>query len=205
MSETKDQPAPKTGLLRQILRTRCGRKFRLAFLTLAACLLALVSWVLWGGWPEPVYGEAPWQPDAILVLGGGNGARPHHALRLAAEYPQAAVVVTGDSGLIVSALLAGGLAGERIAHEKKATSTDENARFTRGILARGGHQHVLLVTNWFHVPRAMALFARHQPERRFHPVHDPKPARLDAWHRYASRRERLAALHHLVRHGIWVF
>jgi uncharacterized SAM-binding protein YcdF (DUF218 family) len=204
MRANKEQPAPATGL-RHILRTRCGRTFRLAFLALSACLLALLSWVLWGGWPQPATGEPPWQPDAILVLGGGNGARPHLALRLAAEYPDAAVVVTGDSGLIVSALVAGGLPIERISHEKKATSTDENARFTRGILEKGGHQDVLLVTNWFHVPRAMALFARHQPERRFHPVHDAKPARLDDWHRYASRRERLAALHHLLRHGIWVF
>ena len=51
----------------------------------------------------------------------------------------------------------------------------------------------------------LAVFRRHQPGREFAAAFEPKPDKMSNWHRYASRRERFAALVYLVRDRIWSF
>lgn len=179
----------------------------LRWLTLGLILLgaALGSWVAWGSWPDPSQRALPWEPDVILVLGGGNDERPREALRLAERFPELPVVVTGDGGTIVEAMLEGGLDPARLHHETRATSTMENAHFTDPILDELGAGRVLLVTNWFHVPRSLAIFRREQDGRDFAVSFEPRPETLSEWHLYCTRRERMAALHHIVRHRLWSF
>lgn len=175
--------------------------------TLILCLLAsfLLCWIGWGSWPNPEPKPLPWQPDVILLLGGGNEERPRETLRLSDKYPEIPIVVTGDSGLMMQPLIEAGMPRSRIHHETEATSTVENAQLTDPILKKLGVQRVVLVTNWFHAPRSLAVFRRHQPGREFAASFERKPEKMSNWHRYASRRERLAALVYLVRDRIWSF
>ena len=183
------------------------RRKALVRLAVVSCLLGscLLWWIGWGSWPNPELQKLPWQPDVIMVLGGGNEERPREALRLSREYPEVPFVVTGDSGFMVEPLIAAGMPRSRIHHEEEATSTVENAQLTEPILEKLGAQRVVLVTNWFHAPRSLAVFRRHQPGREFAVAFEPKPDKMSNWHRYASRRERLAALVYMVRDGIWSF
>ena len=167
--------------------------------------LALLWWVGWGSWPAPTPSPLPWKPDAILVLGGGNEERPREALRLHQLYPDVPLVVTGDGGVIHEDLVELGVDPADIQHETSATSTIENAQFSDKILGQLDARRVVLVTNWFHVPRSMAVFESYQPNREFAASFEPKPDKMDNWHRYASRRERIAALLYVVRYQIWSF
>ena len=171
------------------------------------CLLAscLLWWIGWGSWPNPELQKLPWRPDVIMVLGGGNEERPREALRLARQYSDVPLVVTGDNGIMLAPLLKAGISESKIHHEQAATSTVENAQFTDPILDKLGAQRVVLVTNWFHAPRSLAVFRRHQPQREFAASFEPKPEKMSNWHRYATRRERIAALVYLVRDRIWSF
>ena len=174
-----------------------------------ACVLVLVFlwWIGWGSWPNPEKKALPWEPDAIVLLGGGNEERPREAYRLHKLYPEVEIVVTGDNSLMFQPLINAGVSEDLIKHEEVATSTVENAQLTDTILNNFEHkvEKVVLVTNWFHAPRALAVFKKHQPGREFVAAFEPKPEQFSNWHRYASRRERLAALYYLVRHQIWSF
>ena len=178
-----------------------------ARLAVVSCLLGscLLWWIGWGAWPNPKLQKLPWQPDVIIVLGGGNEERPREALRLVQKYPEVSIVVTGDSGIMLAPLLKAGIGRSKIHHEQAATSTVENATFTDPILTKLGAKKVVLVTNWFHAPRSLAVFRRYQPGREFAVAFERKPEKMSNWHRYVSRRERLAALVYLVRDRIWSF
>jgi len=171
------------------------------------CLLAsyLLWWIGWGAWPNPELQKLPWRPDVIIVLGGGNEDRPREALRLNRKYPDVPFVVTGDSGIMLAHLLKAGISKSNIHHEQAATSTMENAQYTQPIIDNLGAERVVLVTNWFHAPRSLAVFRRYQPEREFAVAFERRPEQLSNWHRYASRRERLAAVMYLFRYQIWSF
>ena len=176
-------------------------------LAVVSCLLGscLLWWIGWGSWPNPELQKLPWKPDVILVLGGGNDERPREALRLSKKYPEVSIVVTGDSGIMLAPLVKAGISKSKIHHEQEATSTVENATFTDPILTKLGAEKVVLVTNWFHAPRSLAVFRRYQPQREFAAAFEPKPDKMSNWHRCASRRERMAALVYLVRDRIWSF
>ena len=126
-------------------------------------------------------------------------------LRLSDKYPDIPIVVTGDSGLMMQPLIEAGMPRSRIHHETEATSTVENAQLTDPILGNLGAHRVVLVTNWFHAQRSLAVFRRHQPGREFAVAFEPRPEKMSNWHRYATRRERLAALVYLIRDRIWSF
>ena len=53
-----------------------------------------------------------------------------------------------------------GIAKERIVLEDKSRDTDENARFTRGLIQPKPGERWLLVTSAFHMPRAVGLFRK---------------------------------------------
>ena len=112
---------------------------------------------------------------AIVVLGSGTphctasptlAARLDKALALAQRMPAIPVVVSGgqDFGLHCSEadvmadyLVARGISPQRLLREDRITSTDENLRFSRQLLAAQGidaNAPLLLVTSDFHVMRA---------------------------------------------------
>lgn len=163
-----------------------------------------VIWcVFFSSWPDPGQAVIPWKPDAILIVGGGDAARVRQGMLLAARYPNASVIVTGDGQSIVRGLLEAGLSESRMIHEQDAESTKENATLTKPILDRLGAEHVVLVSNWFHVPRVLAVFRKFQPAREFAASFEQKPVPLTSWDRGSQRRERFAAVLYLLRYGVW--
>lgn len=183
---------------------RYRRPLILGILRIVLIAVALVgAWIPWGAWPPSNPQGSRCDPEAIVILGGGDGARWRHGLEVAREHPELPVVVTGDGGDIVRFLRGNGVPWERIHHENAATSTVENAKFTKPILEKLGAKRVILVTNWFHQPRALAIFRKYQPDREFAVSFSPKPDPMSKSDRIAVRRERAAALHNLVFHGVW--
>jgi uncharacterized SAM-binding protein YcdF (DUF218 family) len=171
--------------------------------TLLVMLAWLAAWVEWGNWPDPRQQPLPWKPEAILILGGGDEDRIRQGSALAGRFPEVPVIVTGDGGSIVQGLLRSGLPPERIKHEILAENTIENARLTFSVLEGIQAKRVAIVTNWFHVPRALAVFDKVQPERDFAPVFEKKAEPLPEWDRNSQRRERLASMWYLLRYGVW--
>ena len=164
---------------------------------------SLASWVWWGPWPEVEQGKIFPDADAVVILGGGDYARWDQALEMAKRYPALPLIVTGDENHIVGYLEKHGIPKECVLHEQVATSTVENARFTKPMLDKIGAKRVILVTNWFHVPRSLAIFRKYQPGREFVVSFAPKPESLNTWDKGAWRRERLASLHNLLVYGVW--
>ena len=155
--------------------------FKRLSIALVICLVAVIAWILWGSWPHPSMRALPWTPDAILALGGGDEARGRKCLELAQSFPHAPVVVSGDGGTIFRFLRDHGVPESRIVHEELATSTVENARFTQRILDELHARRVVLVTNWFHAPRSLAVFRSFQPERSWAVAFETKPDPLTRW------------------------
>ena len=184
-------------------RGLCWR--RCSVLLLCLPIVCLAAWVGCGAWPDPKTEPLPWQPDAIVILGGGDEARSRKGFELAQAFPEAALLVTGDGGLIVRYLTGKGIPPQRIRHDEAATSTMENALFTDPVLDGLNSQHAVLVTNSFHVPRSLAIFRSIQPEREWCVAFEPSPDPLTPWDQGCRRRERLAALHHFLRYGLWCF
>ena len=184
-----------------------GRRswLRRSALALGRCMAAVAAWILWSPWPDPEQEALPWVPDAIVALGGGDEARGRKCLELARSFPQAPVVVTGDGGTIVRFLQNRGVSENRIVHEERATSTIENARFTAVILDGLHTRRVVIVTNWFHVPRSLAVFRIYQPGRSWTVAFETRPEPLTRWDKGCQRRERMAALYYFLTRGIWTF
>ncbi|MDF1713724.1 MAG: YdcF family protein [Akkermansiaceae bacterium] len=168
-------------------------------------VFTLAAWVMWGNWPNPTPRPLSWPPDAVVVLGGGDKERSRQAAKLAGDYPHVPLIVSGDGGTLYRALLEEGVDSSRITHETLATSTLENARFTGEWLNQVEARRIALVTNGFHAPRAHAIFSREYPQLEFEVVFEPRPTGQSNWYEYCERRERLAALHNLVFHGVWSF
>jgi uncharacterized SAM-binding protein YcdF (DUF218 family) len=167
-------------------------------LLLASC----TSWFAWGTLPDPKLSPIPFKPDAIVVLGGGDGSRGREAYRMHLAHPDAALIVTGDGNEIFDSLVKKGVKPASIHHETQATSTWENALFTQPILERCHASKVVIVTDWFHIPRALAVFRRAQPDKVFHPSFEPKPVNPSGCEISHARRERLATVFYTLRHGI---
>jgi uncharacterized SAM-binding protein YcdF (DUF218 family) len=121
----------------------------------------------------------------IIVLGGAEdsrtadipqlaplneaGERYTEAVALARRLPQARVVFTGGSGMLIATgpqeaevagrlLLALGVAKERLTLESKSRDTYENALFTARLVNPKPGERWLLVTSAWHMPRAIACF-----------------------------------------------
>lgn len=121
----------------------------------------------------------------IIVLGGAEdsraadtpqlaplneaGERYTEAVALARRLPEARVVVTGGSGMLITTgpqeadvagrlLLALGIAKERLTLESKSRDTHENALFTARLANPRPGERWLLVTSAWHMPRAIACF-----------------------------------------------
>ncbi|WP_417309839.1 YdcF family protein [Devosia sp.] len=131
----------------------------------------------------------PAQIAGIVVLGGGmrsatnpaggdfelnrSGDRMVEAVRLALRHPEAKVLITGGAGPMAPGrqpeavtgekmLRAFGIADDRILLEPKARNTEENAQFSKALVAASGIESGtwLLITSGFHMPRAVGLFRR---------------------------------------------
>lgn len=124
--------------------------------------------------------------DTIVMLGGATSGRVSTArgiaelseagdrlaetLFLAQRYPQARIVLSGGSGLLVvdgepeaetaaRFFQALGIARERLVLESASRNTDENAELTKAMLGDAPGV-VALVTSAFHMPRSVGLFRK---------------------------------------------
>ncbi len=124
-------------------------------------------------------------PDGIIVLGGAvspdvSAARGQAAVNEAAEritatvelarrYPQARIVYSGGSGALidnehleadyaVKLLETLGVSRNRVVAENRSRNTEENARFTKGVVQPKPGERWLLVTSAAHMPRAIGVF-----------------------------------------------
>ncbi len=135
--------------------------------------LALIAFVA-------IYGindNVQYTEDAVIVLGAGiRGDRVSLPLKLrldkAVEYhrknPDAVIVVTGGQGFqetvteayaMEKYLLECGVNKEKIIKEEKATSTNENMRFSKEILDTyfSDDYTTVIITNNFHIYRSVAI------------------------------------------------
>lgn len=93
------------------------------------------------------------------------------ALRLAMQYPQAKILVSGGDGSLsggyegdaaasIRFFKAFGISGDRLIAETTSRNTDENAQNSRGLLASEDLGPCLLITSAFHMPRSVGLFRK---------------------------------------------
>ncbi len=135
----------------------------------------------------PPWDAARGAPDGIIVLGGSieadlsaaHGAavvrgapdRIIAAAALALRYPNARVVFSGGSANLISndareADYAGaifeslGVAKSRLIMERRSRNTQENAEFSKALVAPKEGERWLLVTSAFHMPRSVGLFRK---------------------------------------------
>ena len=114
----------------------------------------------------------PAHADGILVLAGGwdeDVQRIATAYTLARRYPQAHVVFSGGSGLLLDNtpdieagqarrfFAALGLEPDRLTTEGRSRNTYENFAFTKAQVRPRVGEVWILVTSGFHMPRAMAI------------------------------------------------
>src|SRR6185369_7203768 len=93
------------------------------------------------------------------------------AAAMAKRYPNARVVFTGGSANLVSkdareADFAGeifeslGVDKDRLTMERRSRNTQENAEFSKALVAPKAGERWLLVTSAFHMPRSVGLFRK---------------------------------------------
>ena len=114
----------------------------------------------------------PRRHDVIVILGAGLGPalrrRVAHGARLFHEGKAEQVIVTGgaigsrptEAEVMRALALKHGVPDERIIIEDKATRTLENALHTVRIMEDRGWARALVVSDPFHLPRALFLFRR---------------------------------------------
>ena len=126
-------------------------------------------------------------PACIVTLGGGfesevvtarggfemtqAGDRFLETLRLAREFPQARILISGGDGSLSGAyegdavigprfFEAFGVPAARLIRETESRDTFENAGNTQDLLKANGLTNCLLVTSAFHMPRSVGLFRK---------------------------------------------
>lgn len=151
----------------QLSLVRLRRRQRWLRLGLSLALVVMVGPLLltaWGLWLRPV--DPLDHVDAIFVPNGDQDfARTRHATVLLLQGYGRWLIVSGqgyggDSASLMAAEARRlGLAADRILIEPDATSTAENAWFSRPLLAQHRIRRVLIVSSPLHL-RRMALCAR---------------------------------------------
>jgi uncharacterized SAM-binding protein YcdF (DUF218 family) len=126
-------------------------------------------------------------PACIITLGGGfeseviaarggfemtqAGDRFVETLRLAMQFPEARLLISGGDGSLSGAyegdavvgtrfFEAFGVPAARVIRETQSRDTFENAGNTEGLLKENGLERCLLVTSAFHMPRSVGLFRK---------------------------------------------
>jgi uncharacterized SAM-binding protein YcdF (DUF218 family) len=118
-----------------------------------------------------IVSDGPHPADALIVLGGGTGDREQTGAQLYRAGYAPEVLTTGESlqlvgvpatfaDLSAQALERAGVPAERIHRLSTSASTCDDARLSRQVLADLGAQSLIVVSDPFHMRRAMMLFER---------------------------------------------
>jgi len=96
--------------------------------------------------------------DLILEL-GGNPSRMYRVIELAQQYPSAQIVISseGSPDLVVGLLRGAGISNDRFVLDFKAWDTVTNFTHTLQLVQSYAPQVVYIVTDQFHMKRAMAI------------------------------------------------
>jgi uncharacterized SAM-binding protein YcdF (DUF218 family) len=167
-----------------------GRRMTVAsLLLLATCGFSpLGNWLLYPLESRfPAWDASRGAPDGIVVLGGsidadisaahgvavvrGAADRIIAAAALARRYPNARLIFTGGSSNLIStdareADYAAevferlGVPRQRLTMERRSRNTEENAEFSKAIVAPKPGERWLLVTSAYHMPRSVGLFRK---------------------------------------------
>jgi uncharacterized SAM-binding protein YcdF (DUF218 family) len=169
---------------------RLARGLMIASITLLAIcgFSPLANWLLYpleSRFPPPDLARGA--PDGIIVLGGSidpelsaaldrpiirNWAeRITAAAELARQYPNARIVFSGGSGNLISSgakeadyaaivFESLGIPKTRLTMERLSRNTQENAEFSKALVAPKPGERWLLITSAFHMPRSVGLFRR---------------------------------------------
>ena len=164
--------------------------------------LLLGYWIQWGDWPNLLKEEKLEKIDLIVVLGGGGLERPDRAFDLYRHGVCRHLLVTGDGDIIYDQLLKLGLPAGSIIHEEAAHSTWENAQFSGTQPEFQQARRIVLVTSWFHGPRALAVFEKQFPAKTFFVSAERPHYPLSPWEKGFRRRERYATLYYRIRYGV---
>jgi uncharacterized SAM-binding protein YcdF (DUF218 family) len=136
----------------------------------------------------PPWDDTRGAPDGIVVLGGsidpelsaahrvtvfkGSVDRLIAAAALAHRYPNARIVFSGGSAnfvtddsekeadYAVSVFERLGIARDRLTLERRSRNTQENAEFSKALVAPKAGERWLLVTSAFHIPRSVGVFRK---------------------------------------------
>lgn len=126
------------------------------------------------------------RPDGIIVLGGSYDTVTHGYLStiyleedtepmamvpdLARRYPEARIIFSGgtdpstpgpsEAAIVKQYFISFGIAPERILIEEHSQTTEQNARFTAGLIHPTPEARFLLVTSSYHMPRAVGAFRK---------------------------------------------
>lgn len=130
----------------------------------------------------PPSAVAPEGVTGIIALGGSH-ERVVEAMRLAREFPNAKVVVTGASPEDEAYAQEQEFAKDRLVIEPNAKNTFENALFSRRLLAPESRDRWLIVTSAVHMPRAMGAFREAGFAALPWPVFDRPTIAADVTHR----------------------
>lgn len=156
------------------------RLLRALFVGLAALV---VLWFAGFAWFLRLADRAPPPPrhaDAIVALTGGAG-RVETALRLLAEGRARIALVSGVGGAAEFAALArraevDPALGARVTLGRAARTTRGNAAETAGWAKANDVHSLIVVTAFYHMPRALAELSRAMPAIALHPVPVPVSA-----------------------------
>ncbi len=110
--------------------------------------------------------------DIIVVLGGNGPRRARGAAELYRKGLAAKILVTGrgDCLLIRGWLMERQVPADAILVECESGTTWENATFSSHILRENGVRRALLVTDWFHMRRALGCFRMVDPAIEWQPM-----------------------------------
>jgi len=97
----------------------------------------------------------PATTDAVVVFTGGPG-RLESGAKWTERLGSKTLIVSRDASRYVDGIVrkAADLRGVRVIVDGDARTTDGNARFAAGELRRLGAKDAVLVTSWYHLPRA---------------------------------------------------
>jgi uncharacterized SAM-binding protein YcdF (DUF218 family) len=151
-----------------------GRRVRLA---LAAAALLALFWGAGFAWFLRMAGEQsplPTRADGIVALTGGAG-RVEMALRLLAEGRARVALISGVGGAAEFAALARRAGvdpalGARVTLGRAAQSTRGNAAETAAWAGANDIRTLIVVTAFYHMPRALAELSRALPAVRLYPA-----------------------------------
>ena len=124
--------------------------------------------------------ESPQTIAGLIVLGGGE-ERLREAGRLARQWPDVRVFVSGAGAPdYVLRILGAGIAPQRVMIETLSRTTHENALNTKALLGARPGERWLLVTSAIHMPRSIGAFREVGLVTEPWPVFDRPPVAIQA-------------------------